>query len=623
MVKHADGMRGPTQAASMVEEVTSREEDPCEKFGAKKKSWQSNTCQCPEKLPVPIKCASISGSTFNLTETIEAGSKCRCDSICDEFGAEDWGTDLCRCPKERAFRTVECGGSRSSMIFPSAPSPGCRCLTDVEYTKLMTIPVSASALRFCSALAEQEFLENSDHDDSNPSSKVLWEHGEMNSRNMESAMHRTLEETSPQICQHALTGTINETETKRAPFAEKASKLSQHGSDEDEDGEYGRMRAVKEDATPGQQLLWKQSLAQVCKDECDYLLEMMKNESEHLAQDVMQGQVPFAQACAERVVQQVEAEVLGCCGRSCGFDGYRCLLWPFFSPQEKVDWQLECCAEMSILKNSSRELMCNSVLSSGLAKEASEYDLGEQNGTDVGKVLIGQNSSLVWTRQGIKFQFPKKSKARRFISKLFNPFGKEKKAEATPHEGDKVSMEFLIQHPKIGEEYLHLGYFKEEPITKILNEATSLMEVSSQDDTCNFGKFKEKCPKEWMDTYTNRCKEAWLVAGEHKEFGNLKEQVEDPVFGNCYVNDHKDVAAPEDCKKIATNRLNQKIFLHYFEYNNENSKKPIKCFTLSKEQCEGRPGWWTKIPLKSVQDVIKQEEITNYTYLVYVKLKAD
>ena len=85
--------------------------------------------------------------------------------------------------------------------------------------------------------------------------------------------------------------------------------------------------------------------------------------------------------------------------------------------------------------------MCNLVLSDCLAKEASKYDLQEEDGSDVGNVLIGRN--------GIKFQFPKKSKARRFISKLRNPFGKKEKAESTLREGDRVNMEFLIQHQKV------------------------------------------------------------------------------------------------------------------------------------------------------------------------------
>ena len=421
------------------------------------------------------------------------------------------------------------------------------------------------------------------------------------SRNMD----RALKKTSPEVCQHALTGTINTTEAEEAPFAEKASELSRKGSVQDQDGDraYGRMRAVKEDATtsPTEKALWEHALAQVCKDECKDLLQMMYKEAEHLQDDVYKNHVPFAQACAERVVQHVEAEVLGCCGRSCGFDGRRCLLWPFFSPQEKVDWEVECCAEISILKNSSRELMCNSVLPDRLAKEASQYDLNEQAGVDIGKVLLGQNTSLFWTENGAQE----------------SALGKEVQA----HGGEKVNMEFLLEHKDVGEEYLRLGYFKEEPITKMLDESTSLVEVSSQDETCDFGKFQQKCPsKQWMDTYTKRCKEAWMVADEEKRF--FRDQVTRGKGGDCSVNDHIEVAAPADCDELST--LNQKIILHYFEYNKENSKKPIKCFTLSKEQCKGEPGWWTKIPLKSVQDVIKEEKkIKNYKHLVYVKLKAD
>ena len=79
-----------------------------------------------------------------------------------------------------------------------------------------------------------------------------------------------------------------------------------------------------------------------------------------------------------------------------------------------------------------------------------------------------QGPHLVWTREGIKFQFRKKSKAWRFISKLRNPFGKKEKAGSTPPEGDRANIKFLIQRPDVGsrtprEEFLRLGYFKEVP----------------------------------------------------------------------------------------------------------------------------------------------------------------
>ena len=458
------------------------------------------------------------------------------------------------------------------------------------------MPVAASALRFCEALAEHGYGEK----DNGIEGKALF--------NMEYFIAGTLSKTSPAICQHALVGTITPTEAKRAPFAAKASELSRKGSDADRNGDrgYGRMRAVKEDATdPKETALWEHALAQVCKDECDDLLDMMKEEAEDLADDVVGHHVPFAQACAERVVQQVEAEVLGCCGRSCGFDGRRCLLWPFFSPQEKVDWEVECCAEISILKNSSRELMCNSVLPDRLAKKASNFDLEEQSGTDVGKVLIGQNASLFWTKEGAQE----------------SALGKEVQA----HDGEKVNMDFLIKHQKIGEEYLHLGYFRKQPLSKMLNEATSMMEVSSQDDTCNFGHFKEQCPQKFMTTFVKKCNEAWNVAK------NFRHLLTHPAIGDCRESDPQNFSTPEECEQLAENSFG-KVFLHYFEYNKENKDLPIKCFSVSvsndlsngiKKQCQAEDDWWKRIKGKfmSVQKLMKDEkgDVNDYAQLVYIK----
>ena len=554
-------MRGPTQAESMVEEVTSEEVDPCRKFRAKKR-----------------------------------------------FGRESDDAVLsCECPIDRIVPSKECHGYESFFVISEA-SDGCSCLSLVEVTERLKLPVVASALQFCEALAEQSYIEG----------------------NMEIGMNLHLKETSPEVCQHALTGTITPREAKKAPFAKKASELSQHGNDADEDGDqdrgygffswlaaalvspgqgdqgYGRMRAVKENATdPAEKALWKDALARVCKDECTDLLDMMKKETKHLAEDVKHDHTPFARTCAEHVVQHVEAEVLGCCGRSCGFDGRRCLLWPFFSPEEKVDWEVECCSEMSILKNSSREFMCNSVLPDRLAKEASQYDLNEQAGADIGKVLIGQNSSLLWTKRGAQE----------------SALGKAAKA----HGGEKVSMDFLTKHKKVGEEYLRLGYFKEEPITKILDEATSMMEVSSQDDTCNFGHFEEQCPKKFMTTFVEKCNEAWNVA---KGFRHLLTH---PAIGDCRESDPQNFSTPEECERLEVNSFGT-VFLHYFEYNKENKDLPIKCFSVAvsndlsngiKKQCKGKDDWWKRIKGKfmSVQKLMNDTkgDVNDYAQLVYIK----
>ena len=564
LVKNGDGMRGSPETASMIEtEVTAWQEDPCgHRRHRRKMHPRMDEDPCEE-------------------------------DPCEKFGAENpyhgrhrrhrrkMRDDTCSCRNERRpFAAKECGGG-GQYFHLSEASKGCSCLTQAEAVeRLAKIPVAASALSFCEALVEQGF--KIDH----------------HRTTMGTTMEDALRKTSPEICQHALTGTITPTEANRAPFAEKASELSQKGSDGDPDRGYGRMRAVKEDAAgSAEEALWKQALTRVCKDECDDLLNMMKKEAEDLAKDVSENHVPFAQACAERVVQHVEAEILGCCGRSCGFDGRRCLLWPFFSPKEKVDWEVECCAEISILKNSSRELMCNSVLPDRLAKKASNFDLEEQSGTDVGKVLIGQNTSLFWTEKGAQE----------------SALGKEVQA----HDGEKVSMDFLLKHQKIGEEYLHLGYFRKQPLSKMLNEATSMMEVSSQDDTCNFGHFEEQCPKKFMTRFVKKCNEAWNVAKDFRRF------LTHPGGGDCDESDPQNFSTPEECQKLAKNSFGT-VFLHYFEYNKDKDL-PIKCFSVSvsKKQCKGKDDWWKRIKGKfmSVQKLMndKKRDVNDYAQLVYIK----
>ena len=590
-VKHADGVRGPTQEESMIEtEVTSWGKDQCEKFGAYE-VW-SGRCKCPEDRPIRTnECGSW--FPFHLSD---ASPGCRCVTRteltelkrirCKKFGAKhDVKHGWCDCPEDRPRATKECGGAGNAIFDPYGATKGCRCVTSAELTENLKLPVSASALRFCDALVE---------------------HSLGLGAYFRRDMQRTLNKTSPEICQHALVGTITPTEAKRAPWAEEASALSRHRSvhDGDRDRGYGRMQPVKEDATaPEEKALWEHALAQVCKDECADLLHMMKKEAYHLAVDVAVKHVPFAKSCAEHVVQHVEAEVLGCCARSCGFNGATCLLWPFFSAEEKVNWDVECCGEMNILKNSSREQMCNSVLPGRLAKEASKYDLEEEDGADVGKVLIGQNTSLVWTKKGAQ------------------KFG--------THAGAKVSIKFLLEHKNLGEEFLRRGFFREEPFSKIFDGgASSLLEVHLQDDTsCDFGKLQQQCPKKFHETYMKTCKESWKVTqvseeSEDSEENNFRHLAFHPEEGNCDESTSQSFATPEECESLTTNSFGE-IIIHYFTYDTQNKEKPITCFTLSKQQCKGKDQWWRMIPLVSVQELVKEEDVNTYTELVYVRVKAD
>ena len=65
--------------------------------------------------------------------------------------------------------------------------------------------------------------------------------------------------------------------------------------------------------------------------------------------------------------------------------------------------------------------------------------------------------------------------------------------------------------------------------------------------------------------------------------------------GHCNENDSQNFATPEECEQLAVNSSG-KVFLHYFEYNRENRDLPIKCFSLSKEQCKGKDDWWKGSP---------------------------
>lgn len=57
-------------------------------------------------------------------------------------------------------------------------------------------------------------------------------------------------------------------------------------------------------------------LQHVCQDECNEIVnEIQKNIVKMHREDFS---LPFEDTCADNVVRKVEAEMLGCCGRSCG-----------------------------------------------------------------------------------------------------------------------------------------------------------------------------------------------------------------------------------------------------------------------------------------------------------------
>ena len=225
---------------------------------------------------------------------------------------------------------------------------------------LRELPVAASAVKFCANLFREAARAKQDPD------KVADE--------------------AAGICHKVLTGELGADDGPE--WAEKAAKSSQP---EGQHYQLGRLQKV--DAT---ETAWKVSLKNVCKDECIELVKEMKEEGKKILYDVDIDENPpfYEEVCAKRVVQKVEAEILGCCAESCGWNGRACMLWPFLNSTEKGQWEAECCTEFNILKNSSRATMCDATLT---GNENNEVIRDGQPNSKKEREMIGQDPVLKGT----------------------------------------------------------------------------------------------------------------------------------------------------------------------------------------------------------------------------------
>ena len=231
--------------------------------------------------------------------------------------------------------------------------------------RLRELPVAASAVKFCSEL----FREVGDFEA------------------IAIGATQALEEADEAagICHKVLTGELGADDGPE--WAEKAANSSQP------DGQHYQLgRLQKVDAT---EIAWKVSLKNVCKDECIELVKKMKEEAEQILGDVVGSNMkPYEEVCAKRVVHKVEAEILGCCAESCGWNGRACMYWPFLNSTEKGQWEAECCTEFNILKNSSRATMCDATLT---GKENKKVIRDPQPNTEEDREMIGQDPVLKGT----------------------------------------------------------------------------------------------------------------------------------------------------------------------------------------------------------------------------------
>ena len=151
------------------------------------------------------------------------------------------------------------------------------------------------------------------------------------------------------LCPQVLTGSLS----KMSGAPEWAVDAAQVAEMDGQQHPYGRLDGVA----------WRDSLKRVCHDECEALVQGIRDQADELARSARGGSGTIEDACSDHVVKHVEAEILGCCSKSCGWNGQFCSFFPFLSSAEQAHWQAECCTERNILQRSSRQQLCDSTLS--------------------------------------------------------------------------------------------------------------------------------------------------------------------------------------------------------------------------------------------------------------------
>ena len=232
--------------------------------------------------------------------------------------------------------------------------------------------VSASAVSFCSELMKEANTQR---------------------LNLDEQKHIMIRELSgaKDICPKVLTGSLNTADGKAKNWEVEAAKVSQiHGQEH----EFGRLDKVA----------WRSSLHRVCTDECNALVEGMENQARQLPRatsDMMHGSEgnSVEEICASKVVKKVEAEILTCCATSCGWNGRSCTYWLLMNATEQDEWQGECCTEMNILQNSTREKLCDSTLTEHETEESKQI-IDNRDNTPKDRAILGQDrggSSNAWS----------------------------------------------------------------------------------------------------------------------------------------------------------------------------------------------------------------------------------
>ena len=251
------------------------------------------------------------------------------------------------CPGAR-YASEECGSDRlgkNRFQLPKNKVLDCRCRdfeSVLDLARANTIPVNVSAMKFCTAILGH-MLSPEARQKSREATESLFKRVMMNTTAEErnnmlkdpnfgmklfhEGSRQYLKDlgVTSELCREILTGFGKDQKTNGTLLAD-AARISEHHHPKGLGHLDPLVKGVRH----------HHLLKHVCKDECEAIVDMTFKENLHMRHATATGSTPLHQSCADRVVRKVEAEILGCCGRSCGWNNRSCMAWPFFTKSEKV-----------------------------------------------------------------------------------------------------------------------------------------------------------------------------------------------------------------------------------------------------------------------------------------------
>ena len=221
---------------------------------------------------------------------------------------------------------------------------------------------------------------------------------------------------------------------------------------------------------------------------------------------------------------------------------------------------------------SSRDKMCDSVLSKKQVEKISKFNTKAKEDTDVGGAYIGQDPPLLWAKGGLQ----------KYKEEL-------KGLGPMPKEGDPVSSDFLEKHPDVRTEGLRHKWFKEEKMADENGKSASFTQIGDTNCENTLKTLETKmqhCPKETQIQVRDTClrqERGWQASVKPEPDDTdptCQEKMIDPT-----INPPTEVGTPDECFEVKFTDVKD-MKRKFFTYNTSDPpddkfvlEKPILCFS--------------------------------------------